>query len=336
MGRTIHYSIKKTHGIFSNEENEAMYNVSNKFNSGKYANVWTCENFWLCPKDYYPNWYDHFKGVAPEKAWKAINKAYKENRKAGLSHFETLDKLSGLGWISFHHSILEEQSSVRGFTKTQGNEFNSMLVLQALSEISKQIPSAEISVTDEGDFLICDLKIKNGKCLPLVSSLISDMERYSMQSWFSQEVKNFELSEGDFGNEFGNEFGNDIFGVCSYGDMSKYINQTLCKLKEVEKALLHEWKANCRPYFYNIENLAWENWFTIAAFCRPVNPADFLEYKMNVGTLMAGFYGEYWNLENDKDAESESYQRAAQMTKLFGGKDESVSVHILGEKEAVS
>lgn len=48
MGRTIHFTLKSTKP-FTKKEIQTLIQISEKYNSGDYENVWTCENFYISP-----------------------------------------------------------------------------------------------------------------------------------------------------------------------------------------------------------------------------------------------------------------------------------------------
>jgi hypothetical protein len=55
-------------------------------------------------------------------------------------------------------------------------------------------------------------------------------------------------------------------------------------------------------------------------FCRPVKPEDFKEHpEYNAGEIMAGFHGEYWQMNGDKNPFDESMHALAQIHTLLGG-----------------
>ena len=46
MGRTLHWTILNTKDI-TEDEKERMFEISVGFNSCKFEDVWTCENFFM-------------------------------------------------------------------------------------------------------------------------------------------------------------------------------------------------------------------------------------------------------------------------------------------------
>lgn len=275
MGRTLHFNIKKEESNFTEKEYKAMYDVSSQLNSGKFKNIWSCENFWFAP-------YDN-----------------------------------------------NEKREIHSFCKTQGNEMNSHLVIVGLVEISKRIPSAVIEVSDEGELLICKLRIQNGKALPVISDIKENLESYAFRMFMSDKnkLKKLELKA----NDFCKEFAQDLYFNNGYGDMTNYFNRELKKLHEIQKIMQDNWKRpNTALYFFNIENCPAEYWLDPFLFCRPVKVSDFLTYKCSPATLMAGFNGEYWNMNNGKDAESESYKTIARIQELFS--KTGAKMKILGEE----
>lgn len=112
MGRTIHFTAVFPERIMETDIN-ILKQVSEKYNSGVYKDIWTCENFYFVPNDY--------------------------------------------------KSISGDNDEFSNFCKVGENEFNSYLVLTALTEISLLLPDVEIYVHDEGKYLrIPYIILKNG------------------------------------------------------------------------------------------------------------------------------------------------------------------------------
>jgi len=333
MGRTLHYTIKRDKGNFTRKELESMYQVSTFYNSKgllkeinttyktKLKNLWTCENFWLGVGNYYPNWENNAvklvtktNGGGSEAGWALINQLMEKAEKETGSFIDAVFEMEKKGYILAHD---KGDNEFHGFTKTQGNEFNSLLVFKALIEISKKVPSALITLSDEGEFLLCPLKIKNGKVLPIIQDMIEDIQSYSMRMLLSKEFKGNilkKLKHTDFKNEF---FKNDIGVGNGYGDMIEYIDARLRNLKEIEAVLLKETIQDNEMYIFNIGNRKPEKWFKAESFVRPVNVERFLDYKMSPASLMDGFSGEGFDL-TDKDSEAESYKMIAKMFSILG------------------
>jgi hypothetical protein len=228
--------------------------------------------------------------------------------------------------------IINEQKNTKelhAFTKVQGNEFNSLLVFQALISISKKLPKVTITLSDEGEFLLCDLKIKNGKALPVIDELVDDMRHYALKMLFSKGFEGNVLDKLTT-TDFTDEFGGDIELNNTYGDMAEYINNKLRNLKEIETALIKAGLTGNKLYLFNLNNLEEKNWFDPKVFTRNVDVEKFLDYKMSAGTMMAGFSGEGFGL-TDKDSEAESYKSIARMFSLLekAGLDKK-NIQILG------
>ena len=153
MGRTLHYSIEKPNGKkFTDKEALDMLEISKKYDR---LPVWSCEHFFLDVYSYYPYWKSkdwNAKGEGKAESWKQINGRYDELEKQGYNHIAIVKQLIAEKLIALSSNDL---SKTRGFTKTQGNEFNSLLVYIALIEISKAIPKAKLHLYDEGEFLFC-------------------------------------------------------------------------------------------------------------------------------------------------------------------------------------
>jgi len=321
MGRVLNYSIDKDSGNFTRKELDAMFEISKRYNSDEMLadineayktnlkELWTCENFWLGIGSYYPNW-DKFKGGSTN-GWNEVNKRIDELKKT-MPEIDAIFQAKKEGIILFYDE--KYKNHFDGFTKVQGNEFNSLLVFKALLEISKRIPKATLRISDEGEFLLCPLKIKNGLVLPEINELIDDIQHYSMLMMLSKNYKGNILKVLK-NTEFKNScFKGDIHIENTYGDMSKYIDDKLRNLQEIEKALMKVQTKDNDLFIYNINNREPKDWFKPELFIRPVDVEKFFDYKMSAATMMDGFYGSHWNL-TDKDEETESYKM---MAHIFG------------------
>ena len=337
MGRVLSYKIKKESN-FNKEELIKIHNVCLFYNSDllleeinktfntKLEELWSCENFWIGIGDFCPNWDNPTIKSAggSSEAWEMVGKRREELSKT-LSYYDVLATLERAGLIK---EGIPKTKELHGFTKTQGNEFNSMLVLKALIEISKKLPKALIEISDEGEYLLCPLKIKNGKALPDIGDLVDSMKYYALKMLFSEGFAGNILKEIT-PTDFSDQFRSDIGIKNGYGDMTKYVNDKLRNLKEIEAVLM---KAGIRDhylYFYNIANLPPEKWFTPEVFTRNVAIEKFLDYKSSPDKLMDGFEGQGFGL-SDVDAESESYKMTAMIQKMLGNSD--LKLKILGEE----
>ena len=151
MGRTLHYRVVNPDKLNDGHLN-AMLAVSDKYNTGPFANVWTCENFFFDPLSCFP---DRSRG----HDWKSLENRSEELARSGLSRLAVRRRLIAEG-VGKRFS-----SELQGFTKVGGNEWNAALVYAALLEISRLTP-AVIKLSDEGEFLLCNLLIKKGKARP--------------------------------------------------------------------------------------------------------------------------------------------------------------------------
>lgn len=161
MGRTLHYTFKTPQPL-SHKDLLKIDEIATFYNSGEFKDVWTCENFYPAPLDYYPKWLKYGGTV---DSWEEVNEKYEQLEKKGLDHIEILKTLHKNNIICFHQEPLDINNlkDFRGFIKTQGNEYNSSLVIMGLTDLSMAFPKATITVHDEGEFLLADIIIKNGK-----------------------------------------------------------------------------------------------------------------------------------------------------------------------------
>lgn len=284
-----------------------MLEISEKFNSGKFKDVWTCENFYLDPYNFYPNW-PFLKGQGCTDGWNTVNARYAEIQKEGKDHIETIKQLHKEKLIEFHEN--PNSNKIHGFTKVQGNEFNSAIIMTALIELSKRIKTATITLSDEGRFLYCDVRIKNGLVQPILSEARETIDYHCRRIVMANKsiVNQFEkgeLAEGllkDLGFEAGYDKASSI----------QYINDTLRDLNELYARI----KGHITANYHCIHNIEQE-WFPAHLLCRPVKAEDFAEFEGGPAQLMGGFYGEYWKLTG-KDAEAESYRSIGMIQKMLG------------------
>jgi hypothetical protein len=332
MGRTLHFDIQHDDGSkITEKEKQAMLDISLKYNNGRYKEAWTCENFFVDAYDYYPNWH-HFEYDAysnrstdrsTEEIWDIVRKTEKKLTFEFGSRTKAIRKMAKDKIIAFHNEKGNQQ--VHGFCKVQGNEFNALLVYMALLDISKECKKLTISLSDEGRFLLCPIKIKNGKAQPILSEIKEDIQRHSARALLASKnnSKYSALDEIVIPEGMSPDLLHDMGIDNNYGEdySIQYINEALVDLKEIQNAI----RKHCDFFFvvYNIEN----HWFAPELFARKLNIEDFKDYKASPATLMGGFYGEYWNL-TDKDAELESYKITGTVQKMLG--DSGLKLEVLG------
>lgn len=365
MGRTIKTIFKREGNTkFSDKEIEAIVGVVNKYNSGKLGNTWHCDSFCPKPIDFIVDW-NGKKGMETKMilrqqlgngdgyVWsdyieKKIEELMKgkeikigekcpspfvyNSEKKVYSRVAATKMLVKEGWISFVNENVGGE--FYEFVKVQGNEFNAMLVFLACKEISILVPKAEIFIKDEGEFLLCPIRMCNGKAIPVLSEMQEQMQHLALKMLFS---KGFEGNILDKlvhkPEEFTHEFRMNFNFENTYGDMTNYINHVIRNLKEIEKRLLplikdDRFGGKNELYTENIDGRNKKDWFKPEIFTRitQVKVDDFLTYKMEPKTLMDGFHGEYFGL-SDEDAEATSYRNIAQMQKIFG----KLGLEVLGE-----
>ncbi|MEK6829792.1 MAG: hypothetical protein AABY15_06760 [Nanoarchaeota archaeon] len=370
MGRTITTNFKREGNTkFSDKEIEAIVGVVNKYNSGKLADVWHCDSFYPKPIDHIVDWNGKkgfetkmilrqqlgdgdgytwanyidqkieqlMKGKEIKIGEKCPRPFVYNSEKKVYTRVAATKLLVKEGWISFMTDNIGGE--FHEFIKVQGNEFNAMLVFLACKEISILVPKAEIYIKDEGEFLLCPIRMCNGKAVPVLEAMYEQMQHLALKMLFS---KGFEGNILDKlvhkPEEFTHEFRMDFNLDNTYGDMTTYINHVIRNLKEIENRLLplvkdDRFGGKNELYTQNLEGRDKKNWFEPEIFTRitQVKVDDFLTYEMKPATLMDGFHGEYFGL-SDKDAEAESYRHIAQMQKVLGKLGiEGANLQILGE-----
>lgn len=340
MGRTLHYTISKENGKnFTKKEKTAFDTINSKYNHG-IEHVWTCENFYIDPYLIRPTMDGKLKAVKG-------NKDLMKKNPHDVSPFEILDELEeqkrkedpSKPTMTIQEELMKEglvegpkgkASFIKGFTKVQGNELNALMVLTALVHLSKMAPKLEIELSDEGEFLLCPLKIKEGKAIPKVKELVQDLQRLTFINFFENNGKEdgLEYTKEDFDREFLSNM------IMSSGNM-EYINERLRNLKEIEKTLKKEGLEGMDLICFNLENRSSDmknKGLDPFAFSRKVNPEDFVDYERSPATLMDGFRGEAFGLSNE-DPEKTSYEMIAKMQEFLGGllKEDDTEMRVLGE-----
>jgi len=335
MGRALHFSVKPDKP-FTDTQIDKMYEISMKFNSGKFKDVWTCENFWCDPCNYYPNWDDPkgiYKEVKDGEHWEIIDKRYSELFNVNRSRAKTSRQLEKEGYIQFYNSNPRKES--HGFCKVQGNEYNSLLVLLALVEISEAIPKADIRVNDEGEFLLCEIKLRNGKACPDLREMKSDVLRYAgytllSKPHFLKKLKEVKGLDKTIATDLG--IGN------SYGEMQlEYIDETLRNLKLVLSRIVPVYekrKENQGGRFgsspaciHNLMNPPGYDPFLLTR-ADQLDIQKFANYKMTPDTMMDGFRGEGFGLADPENAVKLAQNMTAMIKKAVG--DEG-KLQVLGE-----
>jgi hypothetical protein len=341
MGRTLHFTLKKD-GNFTRKEKVIMEDHSITYNNGKYKDVWTCENFWLSTSNYYPNWKSYGGTV---DSWDEVNKRSKQLEKEFKKHAKSegelslmvADMLKSENLIRYHR---ESNSEVSGFCKVQGNEFNAALVYEALVSLSKKLPKCEIRLSDEGEYLLCAVIIKNGKVKPDLSDSRDNIQGWIVRTALASDQTNFIKDAIKVPDGMDKNILNDLDMDNPYGDrMLEYINLELVKIHTVVEAIrpefVKQWGNDRWPPTINLHNIN-NYWYSPKLFARPVEPKDFEDYKRSAATLMGGFYGEYWKVMPDKDAETESYKAIGNIQNVLSkAAPEDATMDVLGMDEAV-
>jgi hypothetical protein len=360
MGRTINYKFTREGNTkFTDQEIETFIQVRTKYTTGKFAEVWTCDAFYPEPINFFPHWDGTKKIEIKIILREELNNgdgydycSYIENKVEGLmqgkpiklgytheysfdkklSRFEAYKILAKEEWVIINNTDLK---TIHGSVKVQGNELNAALTYFALKELTMLIPKAEVKITDGGEFLLCPVRMKQGKAIPVLEDMLEQMQHLAfkmlMSPGFEGNILN-KLEHKDFCHEFKMELQIDN----GYGDMSQYINEALRNIKEIEKRIYDitpkdNYKGKNTLYFSNMRRFKIKDWYEADLFTRinQVNPADFLTYKMKPATVLD--YGEQYYGLSDKDPEAESYKRIAQLQKVLGKLGINNKLEVLGE-----
>lgn len=332
MGRTLHYTISKLNGKpFTKEEHRKLYDLSLRYNSGPMEKVWSCENFFPSPYgSYYPNWGNPKLNSLPvDEAYKLVEDKMDQ---ASGDEIEKIEHLRTEGMIQLFHD--PNSHEFRGFTKTQGNELNSLLVLIGLAEITDTLP-VQVDVHDEGRLLYCDVLLRDGSALPLLDRKIEHFQwlaaRFALsaaqRSGLSKKLKFEGMDETlKYEMQLGNPYDPKSDAAYMQNDIDDimHIQSVLAKRGIKGGDLKH------------MDKLPVSKWLPLSVVHRQVDPKDYLNYKMSAATLMDGFKGEGFGLSDDT-AEADSYRAIAFIQKMVGGKtDPNVKIQVLGVKEPVA
>ncbi len=189
-GRTLHYEIINSDKL-TQEEKEKIYSISIAMNAGEFDGVWTCENFYLDPYDFEPDYFhSSYKQLNTNQVRGIVGRLYAEMIKQGFNRVKVLEGMERQGDIKFLHG-----DTLGGFVKVGGDEYNALLVLCVLTKIT-ECTKAKISLYDEGSLLYCPIFLKKGlasidldayKGLTAIGSL--DPERLNILKLLMREPK---------------------------------------------------------------------------------------------------------------------------------------------------
>lgn len=336
MGRTLHYTLRKETNL-TEKEVQKIQKISERYNSGSYENIWSCENFYLDPAFFIPNVQNPVLRQESERQGVSLDEVVYQRfdhlLNEGYNQLQAKEKMIKEKFAVTFNRKRDIKKECAGFTKVQGNEMNAFLVLEALIDISKEVKKAEIHLEDEGKFLLCPIYIKNGKCFP-------DLDYFQeKKKFFSSKIV---MSNGRYTNQMpeAKELSKDMqkeMGISFEENDAKmwinYMNDLLRDLKITEQRIKEKMNFSLPMFcFYNINNKKedFNCWFNPFLFTRKVDMEQYKDYKMSPGTLMDGFDGEGFGL-SDNDSEKSSYQMIAQIQKMVSGS--GTEMHVLGEEE---
>ncbi len=330
MGRTLHFSIRKLDGKpFTRDEHRTLYALSERYNSGPLENVWSCENFFPSPfGSYCPNWrHPNYKFFTPEVVSKMVENEI--DRAPGRDRVEKVMAVAKKRKVELFYDLSSD--TIGGFTKTQGNELNSLLVLMGLVEVSEVLP-VECSLTDEGRFLYCPLLIQKGRAIPMINKLTEHFEWLAARYALSVRHRHGLSKKLKFDGM------DDVLKRALKLDNPynpkhdlKYMQNDLDDIAHLQKVLASKGITG-----YDIERLEdrpVRQWLPVNLLHRKVNVNDYVNYEMSAATLMDGFNGEGFGLADDT-AEAASYRTIGMIQKLFGlAGNQAAHLKILGVKE---
>jgi hypothetical protein len=299
MGRTIHFSLKKENSFFTKKELIFLDEISTLYNSdtflselkdvyGKKNNeIWNFENFYISYKSNY----------LPNKPYDDdyVENKIKELRNRGLDDYAIYKKLFSKKIIYYFSINPFKTCELRSFVKVYGDEFNAYLVYNILIHISKKLKNVKIRVEDEGEYLITPVFLQNGKAIPDLNSVYSDIRRYlvSGDSLLKQKVVNSELFKN-----LPDQFVSDI-NINNF-DHEKDIFDELANLNLIYQILKNHITYHYELYIYNLEKRDVNKWFDPHLFTRTFDIQKFIDYDTSKTDVMDGFYGEAYGLVDDE------------------------------------
>ena len=329
MGRVLSYAITKEKSNFTRKELEAFLRISDKYNAGWYEKIWSCENFYVDPVDFYPNW-NTYGGTVD--TWEEVNIRYEEIKKTGKHHIDIVRQLKEENLVRYH-STKDMLRVVSCFTKVQGNELNSLLVLTALLEISRECPKCKIRLRDEGEFLYWNLFIQNGRVLPDLRELKSELQRWLAISFMGADSNDLTMLKSNPHFKSMSDRVRDELGLnaCYYNTSKKYLPWLIEKIAIIFNKISNEKTFSDYLCIHNVMILDPEDWFPPENWFRPVDISKFKDYEMSPGTIMDGFAGEGFGLADPADKKSaEMMGGILDMLTNSGVMEKGTSIDIIG------
>ena len=206
----------------------------------------------------------------------------------------------------------------RGFVKTAGNEWNSMLVVSAITLISIKLPKLIFTMQDGGEFLLFPLEIQGGKARVDMEDLMDSLKYWKTRT-LDTLVDEAYLKLESIGIKFKciwkGKMGERVVHECP----SKGIRETVPEMQ------------------YEMEDVSitGNDWKPVKEFCRKVDPKDFENHpefqtcvidlsdmgKIINGTpnqMMAGFHGEYYGKKSVAEVALESQQTQKRLFDVVG------------------
>lgn len=136
------------------------------------------------------------------------------------------------------HRTRKSKYIIRGFTKVAGNEKNAMEVIAGLVVISLAVKNAIISVSDEGKYLKCPIRIFKGKARPDKDRIDEDISYYmtrrfnpayknSGYDWEKMSKELYDFKEKDKGDWI------DVQNFCRYVNKKDFDNYEDYNIKQI-------------------------------------------------------------------------------------------------------
>lgn len=336
MGRTLHYTLTFPAPLQPTELAllERICDNSRKVRPMGYDPKefdWTCENFGIDPYDHYPHW-ENLKKLNPDKPQEAFTRAFTALKKIGHARGAALEQMAKEGLLTWVNTGGPAATSMRGFTKVQGNELNAMWVVYTLLTISRAFPKALITCHDEGRYLRCPIRMRAGLAQMNIEQFEQDMAGQAAR--FVGAILKRDDSFGEHpAAGLPKEVREDLFPTIYKAEEVLYWIRSSCESAKDVIGLMAAHLANTPsrfggtipPHLIDLGSV----WIGIENFHRPVISAHFAKSrKAEFSEIMSGFYGEHWKLEPDKDARAESAKMLKFVCKITGAKTSELRVGV--------
>jgi len=191
MGRTLHWTIKRTDGHpLSIGHFTAIDEIGQHFANAVH---WTCETLSLS-LTVLPQWSRFEKGEGGvDHAWSTIKTKYDTIVKTGVPPMMAYHRLVEEGYCRYISTNDTMPAVLNGFCKTAENDFNAFVVTVAMFKISMAFPELVITLYDEGRLLECPIIIQNNRARPDTKTIQCTIGYQLASGLFSPHVRQIDM-----------------------------------------------------------------------------------------------------------------------------------------------